>query len=91
LIREQSHARRNKHDSRAVGDGFRRATGRWLFREQDADFWKADRDGDNGLSLDEFKTGRPPDKVDELFKSIDQNSDGSISLGEFQTRPAGEE
>ena len=34
---------------------------------------------------------RPPearDKAEALFKKTDQNGDGSVSLGEFKTRPA---
>jgi len=64
------------------------------YRSEDVEFWKADSDGDDRLSLDEFKTGRPgePDEnAEAVFKLIDQNGDGSMSVAEFRTPPAREE
>jgi uncharacterized protein (TIGR03067 family) len=59
------------------------------YRPTDADFWKADRNGDCVLSLSEFETvqsSRSSDEVDATFRSIDTNGDGSIGLAEFQIR-----
>ncbi len=63
----------------------------YAYRSSDVAFWKADQDGDDRLSPDEFKAGRPSETVDQLeaaFKAIDQNGDGKISLAEFNDRAA---
>jgi uncharacterized protein (TIGR03067 family) len=61
----------------------------YAFRDQDAAFWQADRDGNNRLSLDEFETSRSsdaPNVVETTFRSIDRNHDGSLSLAEFNAQ-----
>lgn len=49
-------------------------------------FEKTDGNSDGSLSLDEFKSGAPKGadtaKIEEMFKSIDSDSDGAISKAE---------
>jgi uncharacterized protein (TIGR03067 family) len=62
----------------------------YAYRSADAAFWKADQDGDDRLSLDEFKATRPTQAADEAeadFKALDRNGDARISLEESQARP----
>lgn len=59
------------------------------YRPTDADFWKADRNIDGVLSPDEFetiRTRRLSGELEDTFRAIDTNGDGSIGLSEFQTR-----
>ena len=50
-------------------------------------FKKLDTNGDNAVSLEEFKAGpggkRNADRVDAMFKRRDKDSNGSLSLEEF--------
>lgn len=52
-------------------------------------FEKTDANSDGSLSLDEFKSGAPKgadaSKIEEMFKSIDSDSDGAISKAESET------
>jgi uncharacterized protein (TIGR03067 family) len=70
--------------------------GKLTFRESahrpgEADFWDRDEDGDARLTLDEFRSsGRASelsDHANALFKLIDRNRDGRVSLSEYRTQP----
>jgi Ca2+-binding EF-hand superfamily protein len=75
------------------GDGF--LTYReYAYRSDDAAFWNADRDGDDRLSLAEFRAsrpGQPEETAQAAFRAMDQNGDGQIRLGEFKRRPPADE
>ena len=53
-------------------------------------FWDADESGDNSLSREELAAipgyAHQGDEVAESFDAMDRNTDGAISLTEFQTR-----
>ena len=62
----------------------------YAYRSEDADFWKADENGDNRLNRDEFEASRIWAAAgDQLvaFRSLDQNRDDNICLSEFRSRP----
>lgn len=54
-------------------------------------FRRIDEDGNNNLSLEEFKTsleetgldGLSEDEINEIFQKFDVNDDGKISVDEF--------
>jgi len=60
-------------------------------RSSEANFWDRDEDGDARMTLDEFKgSGRASelgDQADALFKLIDRDHDGRVSLAEYRTQP----
>lgn len=58
------------------------------YRPADEDFWNADQDGNNRLSIDEYKAARPSlndDALKTAFQEADQNGDSEINLAEFQS------
>ena len=62
----------------------------YAYRSEDADFWKADKNGDDRLNREEFEASRIWAAAgDQLaaFKSLDLNRDDNICLSEFQNRP----
>jgi len=88
---EQRAERKRTFERRDTdGDGkltFREST----HRPAEANFWDRDKDGEARLTLDEFKSsGRASelgDQADALFKLIDRNRDGRVSLAEYRTQP----
>jgi hypothetical protein len=65
-------------------------------RNPEEAFKKLDTNGDNAVSLEEFKAGpiakRNPDRADEMFKRRDKDGDGKLTLEEFKApRPAKKE
>ncbi len=66
-----------------------------LYRPADNDFWAADENGDLAVDLDELRKRMPVAgdeaagaKLGEIFKTIDQNGDGRVSLPELKRQPA---
>lgn len=87
----EQRAERKRTFERRDTDG----DGKLTFRESahrlaEANFWDRDEDGDARLTLDEFRSsGRASelgDQTDALFKLIDRNHDGRVSLSEYRTQ-----
>ncbi|HUT93717.1 MAG TPA: M56 family metallopeptidase [Thermoguttaceae bacterium] len=62
----------------------------YAFRGEDAEFWKADQNGDNRINREEFEVSRIWTTAGDAlaaFGSFDRNRDDTISLSEFRSRP----
>ena len=61
--------------------------------DPEAAFKKLDTNGDNFLSLDEFKASprfkKDPSTAEAAFKAKDKDSDGKLSLDEFKAHGPG--
>ena len=57
-------------------------------RNPEEAFKKLDANGDNAVTLEEFKAGpaakRNPERADEMFKRRDKDGDGKLTLEEFK-------
>jgi len=76
-------------DKKKAAQGKRSAQKAKAAKAAEAQFKKMDKDGDGGLSLDEFKATRRRTKsetVEASYKLLDKNKDGQVCIEEFKNK-----